>query len=99
MFRLLKIRGQSLFPDYQNGDFVLVSKIPIFFNRLHPGDVIAFHHPDYGVMIKSISTLSPDGKALTVIGSHPWSVDSRRFGPIERETLIGKVILHVRKTK
>ncbi len=41
MFRLLKIRGQSLFPDYQNGDFVLVSKIPIFFNRLHPGDVIA----------------------------------------------------------
>jgi nickel-type superoxide dismutase maturation protease len=95
MFRLLKVRGHSLAPDYQNGDFVLVSKIPVFFNRLRIGDVIAFHHPGYGVMIKRISALSSDRKALSVVGSHPWSVDSRQFGPVDRTAVIGKVILHI----
>ncbi len=98
MFRLLKIRGHSLVPDYQNGDFVLVSKIPAFFNRLRPGDAVAFHHPDYGTMIKKIDSISPDAQVLTVVGSHPLSVDSRHFGPIDRDMLIGKVILHVHKT-
>ena len=97
MFRLLKIRGQSLVPDVKDGDFVLVSKIPILLNCLRPGDVVAFHHPSYGTMIKKIDTISPDRKDITVIGSHPLSVDSRQFGPIDRAAIIGKVILHVHR--
>jgi nickel-type superoxide dismutase maturation protease len=97
MLRLLKIRGHSLTPEYKDGDFVLISKIPVFFNRLRIGDVIVFRHPGYGTMIKKIDSISPDGKAFCMVGSHPLSVDSRQFGPIDRAAVIGKVILHVSK--
>ncbi len=33
MFFLLKVEGSSLEPDFVEGDFVLVSKIPFFFAR------------------------------------------------------------------
>ena len=97
MFKLLKVSGDSLSPAYQDGDFVLVAKIPVIFNSLQHGDVIAFNHDILGTMIKQIDTISLDGKTITVIGTHPNSVDSTQFGPISHKTLIGKVIWHVQR--
>lgn len=96
MLRLLKVTGDSLTPEYQGGDFVLVSKIPFLFSPPAPGDVVAFHQPGYGTLIKRIHDITPDGK-LDVMGSHPGSVDSRVFGPIHRANLLGKVIWHFHK--
>ena len=96
MLRLLKLAGESLTPDYQIGDFVLVSKIPYFFAPPAPGEVIAFRQPGYGLLIKRIQLVMPDG-SLHVTGSHPESIDSREFGAIRRENLVGKVIWHVRR--
>ena len=97
MFRLLKLAGDSLTPEYQIGDFVLISKIPFLFHPPSPGDVVAFHQPGYGLLIKRIQGVSLDGQ-LTVTGTHPESVDSHTFGPVRRENLLGKVIWHIRKT-
>lgn len=88
--------GDSLAPEFQQGDFVLVSKIPFLFVPPSPQDVIAFHQPGYGLLIKRIQDINPDG-GIQVIGDHPESVDSRVFGAIRREDLIGKVIWHIRK--
>lgn len=84
-------------PEYREGDFVLISKIPFIFSPPKPGDVIAFRHAKYGAMIKRISTVSPDGSELFVIGSHPYSVDSNHFGPVPRQDLLGKVVWHLKK--
>ena len=88
--------GDSLAPEFQHGDFVLVSKIPFLFvppiswgcNRLPPARVWAADqaHPK----------LNPDG-GVNVIGNHPESIDSRVFGTVRREDMIGKVIWHIRK--
>ena len=96
MLRLLKIRGDSLTPEFQEGDFVLVSKIPFFFSSLKPGDIIAFHQPGYGLLIKRVQSIAQDSR-IEVIGSHPDSIDSRVFGPIRDKDIIGKVIWHIRK--
>ncbi len=96
MLRLLKIRGDSLAPDYTQGDFVLVSNIPFLFSDLVPGDVIAFRQPGYGLLIKRIQGVDEAG-GLNVIGNHPESVDSRTFGAVRRSNILGKVIWHVRK--
>lgn len=96
MLRLFKVRGDSLAPEYSQGDFVLVSKIPFFIAPPSPGDVIAFRQPGYGLLIKRIQNLSPEG-GLNVIGNNPESVDSRVFGPVRRKDILGKVIWHVRK--
>jgi nickel-type superoxide dismutase maturation protease len=97
MIQILKVTGESLSPFFQDGDFVLIIKIPFFLRSVRQGDIVVFHHPVYGTMIKRVEHVSPDGEQIEVIGSHPDSTDSRQFGPIARRALIGKVIWHIRK--
>jgi len=97
MLKLLKISGESLTPEYQNGDFVMISKIPFLFVPPSPGDIIAFHQPGYGLLIKRIQQITPEGE-VSVIGSHPDSVDSRVFGFVKKENILGKVFWHIQKS-
>jgi signal peptidase I len=90
--KILRIRGDSLSPNLQDGDFVLSSKIPILLKRLQPGDLVVFNQPGYGVLIKQLESISQDGQSLQVRGLHPESVDSRTFGPVKHRYLIGKII-------
>lgn len=97
MLRLLKVTGTSLLPFYYEGDFVLLLKIPFIFNRtIRRGDTIVFRHVDYGLMIKYVAHVSPDGRQVFVIGSHPGSIDSRQFGAVQLESVLGKVVWHLR---
>jgi Predicted transcriptional regulator len=97
MVKLLKVTGASLEPSYQDGDFVLVSKIPIFFKSVHTGDVIVFQHEVYGTLIKRIERLVPEQNGYYVVGTREDSVDSRLIGIIAKNDVIGKVIWHVSK--
>jgi nickel-type superoxide dismutase maturation protease len=93
MLKLIKVTGSSLYPDYREGDYVMVVTVPFFpFKR---GDIIVFRHPEYGTMIKRITQVDPN--EIHVVGTHPDSIDSRRFGPIKRRDVVGKVIWHVQK--
>lgn len=99
MLRLLKVTGNSLSPRFQEGDFVIVSKIPFFFAPARPGDVVALRQPGYGTLIKLVESVDADRGELTVTGTQPGSLDSRVFGPISNTALVGKVIWHVSKPK
>jgi nickel-type superoxide dismutase maturation protease len=96
MFRLLRVAGDSLTPEFQHGDFVLVSKIPFLFSPPTTGNVVAFRQPGYGLLIKRIQAIKPDGGVM-VSGNHLESVDSRVFGAVRPSDLLGKVIWHFRK--
>jgi len=91
----MKVTGKSLSPNYLEGDYLLVLRIPFFWHRLKAGDFVVFHHPVYGVMVKKLESSSNNGAELFVIGSHPESTDSRQFGPIPARWVIGKVIAHI----
>ena len=97
MLRLIRVTGISLEPVYREGDFVLALKIPFFVRPPRPGEAVIFRHPDYGLMIKQVQSLTPDGEAIFVVGTHPDSTDSRKFGPISKDDLLGRVIWHIRK--
>jgi signal peptidase I len=94
---VVKVTGSSLYPAYQDGDFVIVSKIPILLSGLKPGDVIVYLHPGQGKRIKIVDHLEDGGKSVFVVGLHPDSRDSRSFGAIPRELVVGKVFGHIRK--
>jgi signal peptidase I len=98
MCRLLKVKGQSLEPIFRDGDFVLISKIPILSGNIQLGDQIVFRHAIYGTLIKLIEEISPDGDNFFVRGTNINSVDSRRFGSIQKRDIIGKVIWHFKKS-
>lgn len=97
IFGVIRVAGHSLDPAYQDGDFVFVSKLPIYFGGIHPGDVIVFRHPSLGRLIKLVERLECKGTRVFVTGLNPYSRDSRTFGAIPREWVLGKVIGHIRK--
>ncbi len=97
MLRLLRVSGNSLLPMYQDGDFVLVSKIPYLFGTTKQGDIVAFRHEVYGTMVKKVQNVSPHKDEIYVTGTQGDSVDSRHFGPITKGDVVGKVIWHIRK--
>jgi len=88
MLKFVKVTGNSLEPEYREGDYVMVITFPFF--RLKRGDTVVLRHPQYGMLIKKIEQIDSD--KIYVIGLHTDSVDSRRFGPIKHKSVIGKVI-------
>ena len=96
MISVLKVEGKSLSPDYHEGDFVLVLKIPFLFNNIKPGDTLVFRHAEYGTMIKKVECFDKQTDEITVVGTHQFSVDSRRFGPIQKQDVVGKVVWRIR---
>jgi signal peptidase I len=95
MLRIFRINGHSLEPEYQSGDFVLISKIPFLFHPPRSGEVIGFKHPAFGLLIKQIETFNPHTRQLTVLGTHSDSIDSREFGAVPLHQIIGKVLWHI----
>ncbi len=93
MPRVVKISGSSLEPIYQEGDFVLVSKIPFLVRSPRPGDTVVFRHEQHGLMIKLVERVLPDGR-LWVVGTRPVSVDSYEFGPVQKQDVDGVVMMH-----
>jgi nickel-type superoxide dismutase maturation protease len=98
MLRVIKVTGDSLSPEYQEGDYVVVATIPFFLNRIRVGDVIVFRQPTYGTLIKKVAQVEKTSNQFFVVGAHPNSVDSRQFGPVARQALIGRVIWHIPKS-
>jgi len=99
MCKILKVTGNSLEPAYLEGDFVLTLKIPFYVSAYKSGDTVVFQHPDYGVMIKQVESLSSGGKEIFVAGTHPLSTDSRHFGPVHKRDILGKVIWHIKRPR
>ena len=95
LLQIIKIDGHSLDPAYQEGDYVLVSNIPLLLRGVRPGDVVVFNHPLHGKVIKWVEHLEDGGRSAFVIGTHPSSIDSRVYGAIPLDWIGGKVIWHV----
>ncbi len=96
MFDVYKIAGDSLYPLYFHGDYVLILKKNIFMNY-SLGDVIVFYTPKKEIFIKIISKLDKNHKQLFVLGTTDVSQDSREFGWISFENVIGKLLFSFRK--
>lgn len=94
MFQILRVTGESLSPDYRDGDFVVLATSPRLYH-IKPGDVIVFEHAAYGTLIKRVTHALPGDVYVT--GTHKHSLDSRKLGAIERKSITGKVLWHIRK--
>jgi signal peptidase I len=97
MFRIHKVTGGSMSPDYQEGDFVLIATANFVRKRLKVGDVIIFEHNLYGTLIKRVASFDPQTAEAYVEGTRPDSLSSLRLGTIRRDAIWGKVIAHISK--
>jgi len=97
MFKIIKVTGDSLWPDYEEGDFVIVTKIPYFLKSVKRGDVVVFRSSQFGAMVKYVDRIDHSGDKFYVVGVHPYSLDSRQLGAIPKKDIIGKVVFHVKR--
>jgi signal peptidase I len=94
MLRVFRVKGDSLYPEYRNGDYVITAWSPLAFKRLKLGDIIAFKHPQYGLLIKQVVRILHSQQLLEVRGMILESIDRLTFGPIPMHSVLGKVIWH-----
>jgi len=99
MINIIKVTGNSLSPFFLPGDFVITVKTSWIVKNLQVGHVIIFNHSDYGVLVKKISSIDPVKQLIVVSGTHPESIDSKTFGPVNFKDITGKVIWHIKKPR
>jgi len=87
--RRLVVEGTSMEPTVLPGDRLLVVRRP----RPRVGDIVALADPRNGrrLLLKRLTVAV--GGELTVEGDNrEWSTDSRAFGPVAGEGLLGRVV-------
>lgn len=95
MFRLVKIKGDSMWPDYRHNDYVAISRRRN--NALLPGDDVICRHAEFGLILKRIKHIGPNGMRLT--GLNRLSAESGRLGNIQRRAVVGRVVWHIKRPR
>lgn len=93
-----KIKDRSMEPAFKVDDYVIVNKLAYVFQKPAKGDVIVFKHPreKNKFLIKRINGI--DGNKFFVVGDNKnHSKDSRHFGAIDRNLIVGKLFIHIKQ--
>lgn len=83
------VAGDSMTPTLRPGDFLIVSRS----GRIRPGDVVMARRPDFStvLLVKRVLAREPEGWWLE--GDNPLrSDDSRLFGPVPDDCVLGRVL-------
>jgi nickel-type superoxide dismutase maturation protease len=86
------VAGSSMTPTLQPGDWLLVDPDAYRHRRPRIGELVLVSDPrsDERLLVKRVGAVSPEG-ALEVVGDAPdASTDSRSFGPVGAEALLGR---------
>ena len=91
-------------PGYRNGDRLLISPVLLLFKKASEGDVVVIQHPKDSTkqILKRVIGIPGDRLEGVELGSNEYFVlgdnkgkseDSRHFGKITRDQILGKVWL------
>lgn len=89
-----QVEGESMLPDVSPGERVLVNKAAYWLGKPARGDLVVLRDPrdKRRLLLKRLD--EPAGDRWHVVGANASaSTDSRTFGPVGRELLVGKVLL------
>ncbi len=90
--KIFRVEDRSMEPRIKAGDYLIVSRLS---NRLKIGDVVVLKHPTKDIkIVKRISTIS-DTMVFVVGDNKNESGDSRNFGSMARNMVIGKVVFKI----
>jgi nickel-type superoxide dismutase maturation protease len=89
-----RIQEESMTPKYNPNDLILVNKIAYQFKNPRIGDEIAFKRPGGKVYFKKITKIKSKGYFVEGLNKKQ-SIDSRHFGLVKKEDIIGKVLYKI----
>ena len=87
--RRFVVTGDSMLPTLRPGDRLLVARI----GHAHEGDLVVVRDPRSPSRLVCKRVVSADARHIVVRGDNPdASTDSRAFGPVPVERVIGRVL-------
>lgn len=95
MFPILRyrVKGRSMLPEFREGDYLIVNRL----GKLKKGDAVVLKHPKTNELILKRISWIKDEKYYVLGDNKKQSTDSRSFGYVERQMIVGKVMFKVGK--
>lgn len=91
--KFFKVIGHSMEPKIEHGDIVLASNIFYLFKKPRINDIVSFRKKDK-ILLKRITRID-EGKYFLEGDNKNDSLDSRKFGHISKEQILGKVVIKI----
>jgi nickel-type superoxide dismutase maturation protease len=93
-----RIEDRSMAPSMAPGDFVIVNRWSYKLGKPAQGDVVVLRDPENpgGHLVKRIASIATSGGYFVVGDNMEASRDSRAFGPIAKDLIVGRVWRHVK---
>jgi len=86
------VSGNSMEPTYKTGNRLCVSRLFYTFFKPKIGDVAVLRDPrDSRLVLKRVVGITPDGYFVKG-DNESGSTDSRTFGSVKKENIVGKVL-------
>ena len=81
-------------PLFKADDRVLINTLAYLFSKPKLGDIVAFQAESQrgNILLKKINTCLPNNQYFLVGVNKNDSLDSRQFGAIKREQILGKYL-------
>lgn len=83
-------------PAFADGDLVVLDPGAFRGRPPRPGEVVVARHPYRGVhLVKRVATVGADGRVRVVGDASDLSTDSRSFGALSPDRILGRVTLKI----
>lgn len=90
-----RVSGDSMLPTLQNGQVIVAFK-PVA-RKVRTGDIVVLHYQNRDI-VKRITDIRSN--EIYIVGDNPGqSTDSRHFGWINANLIVGKVVWPLRKRR
>ncbi len=98
-FRRFRVEDESMRPTLEPGDYVLVNRWAYRTRAPVPGDLVVVEDPEVPTrfLVKRVSETLGMREVRVTGDNEVASRDSRTFGPVARERIVGKVWLRLRR--
>ena len=104
LFDFIIAEGNSMEPAIQSGSVLVVNRLQYGF-RLpgqpgylvqwalpRQGELVVFYTPEGGIAVKRCDSLTENGSFIAQGDNSLQSYDSRSYGPVPADSIIGKVL-------
>jgi signal peptidase I len=104
LFDLMIAEGHSMEPAIKSGTLLVINRMNyglrlpwqrgflIQWSAPKPGDVVVFYTPSGAIAVKRCEAITEKGDFIALGDNRSLSYDSRSYGPVPADHIIGKVL-------
>jgi len=98
-FRRFRVEDESMRPTLEPGDYVLVNRWAYRFQSPKRGDLVVVQDPEAmdRFLVKRVADAAGPSQVHLAGDNQPLSRDSRSFGPVSIDRIVGKVWIRLKR--